>query len=69
MAFRVVRIIVGVGLAGLALAALATRLNDWSDWVVFGGILFTTVGAAVAVHKREYPTKKRTIVRDSDSRW
>jgi hypothetical protein len=40
--------------------------DDWSDWVVFGVILLTVVGAARAVFFRRYPTKKRTFVRSSE---
>lgn len=43
--------------------------DSWADWVVFGAFVFTFLGFAVAVNKRQYPTKKRRIARDSDSRW
>jgi hypothetical protein len=53
-----------------ALAYVVTGSADsWADWVVLGAIVFTAIGGAVAVHQRQYPTKKRTFTRDSDSQW
>lgn len=51
--------------AGLAWAVLSS-MDNWADWVVFGVIVLTTVGAAIAIYPRRYPTKKRTFVRHSD---
>jgi hypothetical protein len=55
-------------LAGLALAA-SQIADSWADWVVFGALVFTFLGAAAAVHRRQYPTKKRAFTRDADSKW
>ena len=57
-------------LFGLALIAatiwIAALVSDsWADWVVFGVIILTVIGAARAVHVRRYPTKKRTFIRSS----
>ncbi len=55
-------------LAGFVYAA--TQIADgWADWVVFGAFIFTFLGFAVAVNKRQYPTRKRSISRDADSNW
>lgn len=45
--------------------------DGWADWVVFGGIVFTTFGVILAYHHRRYPaaTTKRSFTRDPDSRW
>jgi hypothetical protein len=43
-----------------------TNADDWSDWVVFGVIVLTTVGAAGAIYQRRYPTKRRTFVRHTE---
>jgi hypothetical protein len=51
--------------AGLAWAVLS-NMNNWADWVVFGVIVLTTIGAAIAIYPRRYPTKKRTFIRHSD---
>jgi hypothetical protein len=42
--------------------------TDWSDWVVFGVIVLTAIGAAIAVNQRSYPTKKRAYTRQSENR-
>ncbi len=45
--------------------------EGWADWVVFGGIVFATMGVIVAYHNRRYPaaTTKRSFTRGPDSRW
>jgi hypothetical protein len=53
-----------------ALAYIVTGSADnWADWVVLGAIVLTALGGAIAVHQRQYPTKKRTFTRDSDAEW
>jgi hypothetical protein len=42
--------------------------TDWSDWIVFGVIVLTAFGAAIAVNQRKYPTKKRAYTRQSENR-
>jgi hypothetical protein len=60
-------------LVGLLLVVLGLAVTDvvdnWSDWVVLGVIVFTTIAVAFTVHNRQYPTKKRSFTRDSDSNW
>lgn len=55
-------------LGAIAVAAVLIA-DDWSDYIVFGVFFLTFVGFAIAVNKRQYPTKRRTFTRDSDSRW
>jgi hypothetical protein len=45
--------------------------EGWADWVVFGGILFASMGVIIAYHNRRYPaaTTKRSFTRDPDSKW
>jgi hypothetical protein len=45
--------------------------EGWADWVVFGGILFASMGVIIAYHHRRYPaaTTKRSFTRDPDSKW
>jgi hypothetical protein len=62
-------VIVLVAVAALLGWAAVAGVDDWSDWVVFGGILFAVAGFMVAVNRRQYPTKKRAFTRDSESRW
>ena len=47
----------------LAVWIVAQSADGWADWVVFGVIVLTVYGAAIAVTKREFTTKKRTFVR------
>jgi hypothetical protein len=36
---------------------------------VLGGILVAVFGMMVAVNRRQYPTRKRSFTKDSDSQW
>jgi 4-hydroxybenzoate polyprenyltransferase len=54
---------------GIIVAAAAALSDDWSDYVVFGAFFLTFLGFAIAVTRRQYPTKKRRVVRDSESDW
>jgi hypothetical protein len=57
-------------LIAVALALVVTSVVDnWSDWVVLGGIIVAVIGTMIAVNNRRYPTKKRTFTRDSSSKW
>jgi hypothetical protein len=40
--------------------------DGWADWVVFGVIVLTAYGAAVAIAPQIYGRRKRTISRASD---
>jgi hypothetical protein len=53
--------------AGLIYAVIKVA-TDWSDWIVFGAIVLTAIGAAIAVNQRQYPTRKRAYTRSSDNR-
>jgi len=54
--------------AVIVVAAIALA-DSWSDYVVFGAFIVTFLGFAIAVNKRQYPTRKRRVVRDSESDW
>jgi hypothetical protein len=41
----------------------------WADWVVFGMIVVTALGAAAAIYPRQYPTRKRAYTRRSDDKF
>jgi hypothetical protein len=58
-------LILAIVVAGLAWLVV-TNSTGWADWVVFGVIVLTTVGAARAIYTRRYPTRKRTFVRHSE---
>ena len=46
-------------------------VNGWAGWVVFGVIVMAVVGAAIAVNNPRFQPQgqKRSIQRDSSSRW
>jgi hypothetical protein len=54
-------------IAGLAYLVISSA-DSWGDWVVFGVVCLTAFGAALAVHHREHPTRKRAFSRSSDGR-
>jgi hypothetical protein len=43
--------------------------DSWEDYVVYAAVFLTFIGFAIAVHRRQYPTKKRRVVRDSERDW
>jgi uncharacterized protein (DUF983 family) len=61
-------LLVGILVAVLALA-VTDVVDNWSDWVVLGVIVFTTIAVAFTIHNRQYPTKKRSFTRGPDSDW
>jgi uncharacterized membrane protein len=64
-----VQLLAAVAFIGVIVAAAVAFADDWSDYVVFGAFFLTFVGFAIAVNKRQYTTKKRRIVRDSETDW
>ena len=51
--------------------AVAKVAEGWAGWLVFGVFVLAVVGTAIAVNNPRFQPqgKKRTITRDSDSRW
>jgi hypothetical protein len=56
-------------LAAVLAVAVTSVVSGWADWVVLGGILAAVVGMMIAVNNRQYPTRKRSFTKDSDSKW
>jgi hypothetical protein len=56
-------------LVGVLALAVTDVVDNWSDWLVLGVIVFTTIAVAFTVYNRQYPTKKRSFTRESDSEW
>ena len=54
---------------GAIVVAAILIADSWADYVVFGAFVVTFLGFAIAVNKRQYPTKKRGFTRDSEDRW
>ena len=54
-------------IAGLGYLVVSSA-DSWGDWVVFGVVALTAFGAAIAVHHREHPTRKRAFSRSSGDR-
>jgi O-antigen/teichoic acid export membrane protein len=58
----------GLFLLGVIVALGYLLLNSadgWADWVVFGVIVLTAYGFAVAVSPKIFARRKRTISRES----
>ena len=63
MGSRVARrgiLLVVLVIAGVIVASLAKNL---ADWIVFGVIVLTFFGAAIAIYPRRYTAKRRTFVK------
>jgi hypothetical protein len=67
-AFWIQVLVVAVIVVGLALV-VTDVVDNWSDWVVLGVIIGTTIAVAFTIMNRQYPTRKRKFTRDSDSDW
>jgi hypothetical protein len=64
-----VQVALTVVISAALLYAVFKVATDWSDWVVFGVIVLTAFGGAVAITQRRYPTRKRHFTRRSDNRF
>ena len=49
--------------------AITGVVDHWSDWLVLGVIVGTVIAVAFTVYNRQYPTHKRSVRRDRDSKW
>jgi hypothetical protein len=67
-AFWIQVLVVAAIVVGLVLV-VTDVVDNWSDWVVLGVIIGTTIAVAFTVMNRQYPTRKRRFTRDSDSDW
>jgi hypothetical protein len=56
-------------LAAVLAVAVVSVVDGWADWVVLGGIVVAVIGTMIAVNRRQYPTRKRSFTKDSDSKW
>ncbi len=56
-------------LAAVLAVAVVSVVDGWADWVVLGGIVVAVIGTMMAVNRRQYPTRKRSFTKDSDSKW
>ena len=54
-------------IAGLGYLVVSSA-DAWGDWVVFGVLVITAFGAALAVHHREHPAGRRAFSRSSGDR-
>lgn len=66
---RGMQVLALVALIVVLVLAITDVVDDWSDWVILGGIVVATVGFAIAIQNRQYPTKKRAFTRDRHSDW
>jgi hypothetical protein len=63
------QVLIVVAVAAVLALAVTDVVDNWSDWVVLGVIVGTVIAVAFTVMNRQYPTRKRTFKRDSDSKW
>ena len=56
-------------LAAVLAVTVVSVVDGWADWVVLGGIIVAVIGMMMAVNRRQYPTRKRSFTKDSDSKW
>jgi hypothetical protein len=60
-----------LAMAGLVIGLgylVVSSADSWGDWVVFGVLVITAFGAALAVHHREHPAGRRAFSRSSGDR-
>ena len=61
-----VQVLVFLAIVAALAWAVLSNMDNWADWIVFGVIVLTVIGAAIAIYPRRYPTRKRTFVKHSD---
>jgi hypothetical protein len=64
-----VQVLAALAFVGVIVLAAVLIADSWADWVVFTAVVLTFLGFAIAVNKRQYPTRKRGFRRDPDSDW
>jgi uncharacterized membrane protein YcjF (UPF0283 family) len=55
--------------AAVVVLGVTSVVDGYEDWIVLGGIVAAVVGVMIAVNRRQYPTRKRSFTKDSDSKW
>ena len=60
-------IVLVIGLA--CIWAVLEVATNWASWVVFGVLIVTALGAAIALYPRRYPTRKRAYTRSSEDKY
>ena len=63
---RLLQALIVIAAAAAALWIVASNTDGWADWVVFGVIVATAIGAGMAVHHRRYTVKRRDFVKSYD---
>ena len=64
-----VQVLAALVFVGAIVVAAVLIADSWADWVVFAAVVLTLLGFAIAVNRRQYPTRKRGFTRDSESDW
>lgn len=67
----VVQVAIFLVVAAVLMYAVIKVAHNWASWVVFGMIVMTAVGGAIAINHRRFSpqSKKKSFTRDSSSRW
>jgi membrane protein YdbS with pleckstrin-like domain len=55
--------------AAVVVLGVTSVVDGWEDWVVLGAIVVAVIGVMIAVNRRQYPTRRRSFTKDSDSKW
>jgi purine-cytosine permease-like protein len=55
--------------AAVVVLGVTSVVDGYEDWIVLGAIVTAVVGVMIAVNRRQYPTRKRSFTKDSDSKW
>jgi intracellular septation protein A len=61
-----VQVLVFLAIVAALTWAVLSNMDNWGDWVVFGVLVLTVIGAAIAIYPKRYPTRRRTFVKHSD---
>ena len=63
MGTRVVQVVFLMAALVIAALIVISLAKNLADWIVFGVIVMTFFGAAVAIYPRRYTAKRRTFVK------
>lgn len=63
MGTRVVQVVFLMAALVIAALIVISLAKNLADWIVFGVIVMTFFGAAIAIYPRRYTAKRRTFVK------
>ncbi len=63
MGTRVIQAVVLIAALVIAALIVISLAKNLADWIVFGVIVMTFFGAAIAIYPRRYTARRRTFVK------